>query len=138
MGDKAALLARRRMMEDVKKIDESADLESDRIKNVAASFGGMNKGVSSQTQITSNKPSLSRVAEQSPGMSSPFSVGCSEQDIKNPAVPAELAAKISARRKEVDKSIQQTNFQQRVAVASNADDDFKRLMEVRVSLFYLE
>ena len=127
MGDKAALLARRRMMEEVKKVDDGASLEENRIQSAAATFGGLK--AAAPKPVASSKPSLARVAEQSPGMSSPFTVGNSEANIVNPAIPAELAAKISARRKDVDQSIQQSNFQNRVAAASSGDDDFKRMME---------
>ena len=129
MGDKAALLARRRMMEDLKKTDENVDLEEDRIKNVASTFGGVSKAAS-QAQSVNRKPALSQLAEQSPGMSSPFSVGCGASEIVNPAIPAELASKISARRRDVDSAINQNKFQQKVAAAPSGDDDFKRLMEV--------
>ncbi len=131
MGDKAALLARRRMMEDLKKTDENVDLEEDRIKNVASTFGGVSKATSAQAQNVNRKPTLSHIAEQSPGMSSPFSVGSSASEIVNPAIPAELASKISARRRDVDNAINQNKFQQKVAAAPSGDDDFKKLMEVR-------
>jgi hypothetical protein len=135
MGDKAALLARRRMMEDLKKTDENVDLEEDRIKNVANTFGGVSKATTSQTQNVNRKPTISHIAEQSPGMSSPFTVGSNSSEIVNPAIPAELASKISARRRDVDSAINQNKFQQKVAAAPSGDDDFKRLMEVCIYLF---